>query len=274
MSELQNNQNSRREVGGALGYKTKPMKTRIILFALALSVAIPSILILQDWEAGSSQERVAARVASFEAFAKAEYGAALPGLALMANEGSVVAQAKLAFLYERGLVVERDPETAIRWYRAAADQGDKRAKLSLARLLDEEKGPLQDQALASALYEELALSGLSEAALRLAALYFDGAEEIAQDYVVAARWLTRAAKAGNPEAQLRLGLMYRDGLGVPKDIVFAHMWLNLAAARFPAAENHRRLEAIAARDALVPLMSQDELRESLQVAREWQSANS
>ena len=39
------------------------------------------------------------------------------------------------------------------------------------------------------------------------------------------------AEQGNASAQAGLGLMYASGMGVPEDLVLAHMWLNLAAAR-------------------------------------------
>jgi uncharacterized protein len=248
-------------------------RIRIVVVLLTVAAAVAGIIIVaQGLEEQGAQERATLHATALSAFENKEYLLAMPGLLAMAEAGSANGQRKLAYIHERGLAVERDTGTAIRWYRAAAAQGDREAKLALARLLEEE-GERQDQALASTLYRELALSGSTEAAIRLASLHFDGIG-IAQDYVAAAYWLARAATAGNPEAQLRLGLMYRDGLGVPQDIVFAHMWLNLAAARFTAAEGLRRAEAVSARDALVPLMKAEELRESLEVAREWHSANS
>jgi len=249
-------------------------KIKIILLGLASIITIPGILAIQAWEERSSKEWTASRIAVLEAFENKEYASALPGLALMAEQESAMAQARLAFLYEHGFAVERDVETAMRLYDTAAENGYSNAKLALARLLDEGEDGFQDRSRAAVLYEELALAGSSKAALRLAALHFSGAGRIRQDYVAAARWLGRAAGDGHPEAQLRMGLLYRDGIGVAQDIVLAHMWLNLAAARFPAAERLRREKAVAARDALVPRMSADELRESLQIAREWQSTNS
>lgn len=235
-------------------------------------VAIPVVIMAQGWEQQAAQERTSFRIGALDAFDSGDYPSAVQGLTVMAEEGSAIAQARLAYLFENGLAVDRDVVVAKRWYRAAAAQGDDDAKLSLARLLEREENA-SHRALALSLFEELATSGSAEAALRLAVGHFEGLGT-QQDYVAAARWLSRAAKAGNPEAQLRLGLLYRDGLGVPQDIVFAHMWLNLAAARFPAAERHRRNEAIEARDALAQTMRREELRESLQMAREWQSVNS
>jgi len=36
---------------------------------------------------------------------------------------------------------------------------------------------------------------------------------------------------GDADAQSNLGVMYAQGQGVPKDIVLAYMWFNLAAAQ-------------------------------------------
>jgi uncharacterized protein len=248
------------------------LKAKIVIVLLAAVAVAVGIMIFQGWEEHGSKERASYRAGILEAFSNGNYDAALPGLVAMADEGSAIAQANLAFLYERGLAVERDAAKALKFYSAAADRGHRGAKLALARLLEEE-GPPQNRSLVSSYYRELAASGSTEAAIRLASFHFEGTG-LPQDYVAAAQWLTRAARAGDPEAQLRLGLMYRDGLGVPQDIIFAHMWLNLAAARFSAAESGRRAEAVAARDALAPQMTAEELRESLQVAREWHSANS
>ena len=43
--------------------------------------------------------------------------------------------------------------------------------------------------------------------------------------------LRAKAEAGNAAAQFDLGIMYRAGAGVPKDLVQAHMWWNIAGAK-------------------------------------------
>lgn len=249
-----------------------PKKAKVLAVVMTMLFVVPIIVVVQRWEERRSQEQIAFRVGALEAFDNQEYDVAASRFAVMASGGIAIAQRNLAFLYERGLGVEQNLATAMQWYRAAADQGDRDSKLALAQLL-EEGAALQDRALALSLYQELATTGSTKAAIRLASLHFRGVGT-AQDYVAAAQWFVRAAKAGNPEAQLQLGLLYRDGFGVPQDIVFAHMWLNLAAARFSAAESHRREEALAARDALLTQMRDYEVRESLESARQWQSANS
>jgi TPR repeat protein len=55
---------------------------------------------------------------------------------------------------------------------------------------------------------------------------------VPQDYAEAARWYRRAAEQGDAQAQYNLGLAYARGEGATQNAVDAHMWFNLAAARF------------------------------------------
>jgi mono/diheme cytochrome c family protein len=92
---------------------------------------------------------------------------------------------------------------------------------------------------------------------------------VPQDYAQAA-WLYRlAADEGYAEAQYQLGFLYADGDGVSPDYVRAHMWLNLAAAHFPASEIRKRRSAIANREAVERKMSLDQIIEAQKLAREW-----
>lgn len=55
-----------------------------------------------------------------------------------------------------------------------------------------------------------------KAQLSLGEMYARG-EGVPQDYVEAAKWYRKAAEQGNADAQTTLGLMYSEGVGVPKD---------------------------------------------------------
>jgi hypothetical protein len=52
-----------------------------------------------------------------------------------------------------------------------------------------------------------------------------------QNYDQALHWLEKSAAQGNVEAQMYLGDAYARGRGVSIDLVKAHMWLSLAAAK-------------------------------------------
>ena len=51
-----------------------------------------------------------------------------------------------------------------------------------------------------------------------------------RDYATALREWQPLAEQGHAEAQYMLGVMYDKGEGVPKDYIYAHMWLNIAAS--------------------------------------------
>lgn len=64
------------------------------------------------------------------------------------------------------------------------------------------------------------------------------------------------------EALYRLGLDYSIGQGVPRDLVTAHKWLNLAASQ--GSRQARDIRAEVARD-----MTAGEIAEAQRQAREW-----
>jgi TPR repeat protein len=80
--------------------------------------------------------------------------------------------------------------------------------------------------------------------------------------LVAASWYRKAAEQGLSPAQNSLGLLYRSGLGVPHDLVQAHMWFNLAATRGDqqAARN---------REAVAGDMTAQQIAEAQKLARDW-----
>lgn len=68
--------------------------------------------------------------------------------------------------------------------------------------------------------------------------------------------------AGHCEDLYKLGLIYATGQGGAADLVQAHMWFNLAAARGSEAAKESRRE-------LADLMSGAEIAEAQKRAREW-----
>jgi TPR repeat protein len=87
------------------------------------------------------------------------------------------------------------------------------------------------------------------------------------DPAQAAKWYGMAAEQGAPAAQYRLGLLYLNGVGVARDLVTAHMWLNLAAAKLPPGEVRNAVAS--ARDAVAAKMSVAQVKEAQTRARYW-----
>ena len=97
-------------------------------------------------------------------------------------------------MYNHGHGVPQNHATAVRWYRAAAEQGNALAQWSLGFMYDHGHG-------------------------------------VPQNHATAVRWYRAAAEQGEAVAQHYLGLLYEQGQGVPRNPVSAHMWVNLAAAK-------------------------------------------
>jgi TPR repeat protein len=71
-------------------------------------------------------------------------------------------------------------------------------------------------------------------------------------------------KQGDCDNLYKLGLIYATGQGGAMDLVQAHMWFNLAAARGSEAAKDCRRE-------LADMMSKDEIAQAQRAAREWLS---
>lgn len=77
-----------------------------------------------------------------------------------AEEGDIIAQITLGYLYGSGQGVPQDEVAAASWYRKAADACDRMAQYTLANMLDEGRGVTPDRSEAAILYGNLQLLGL------------------------------------------------------------------------------------------------------------------
>lgn len=71
-----------------------------------------------------------------------------------------------------------------------------------------------------------------------------------------------AAQTGAPDALFELGMLYATGRDIDADLVTAHKWFNLAAARGNEAARTYRGE-------LALEMSAEQIAEAQRLAREW-----
>jgi TPR repeat protein len=89
-------------------------------------------------------------------------------------------------------------------------------------------------------FQLAAEQGDAEAQFWLGVFYEAKGEKEVQ---IAVNWWKLAAEQGHADAQFSLGGMYLEGKGVPKDIVYSHMWLILAAANgHPSFDKMREAE--------------------------------
>jgi uncharacterized protein len=75
-------------------------------------------------------------------------------------------------------------------------------------------------------------------------------------------YMELAAQTGAPDALFELGMLYATGLNVDVDLITAHKWFNLAAARGNASAMNYRVE-------LSREMTTEQISEAQRQAREW-----
>ena len=103
-------------------------------------------------------------------------------------------QYDLGVMYYKGLGVDKNPNTAYRWFFMAANQGHARAQNDLAVMLSKGIGTKSNSSKAY-------------------------------------KWFLRAADQGFADAQFNLGLILSsgEGKGMPRHFLRAYMWLEIAA---------------------------------------------
>ena len=130
----------------------------------------------------------------------------------LAEQGDVIAQSSLGYMYHSGRGVPRSYIEAITWYRLAAEQGSAHAQFNLG------------------------------------VMYANGVG-VPQNDAEAVTWYRLAAQQGYAYAQNNLGLMYFNGAGAPQDDVRAYMWWSVSTAQgYAEARTNRDIAA----DRLTP----------------------
>ena len=132
----------------------------------------------------------------------------------------------VAELYKDGVAVKKDLVEAARWYRLAANAGDRQATFALGLATLQGKGVQKDRAQAQKLFEAAAAKGHAGALYNLGVMAIDGD---LQDFAKAADYFRRAAEGGDMDGAFALAMLYRSGKGVPQDAKVAADWLKRAA---------------------------------------------
>jgi TPR repeat protein len=119
---------------------------------------------------------------------------------------------------------------AMRWYRAAAAQGNARAQFGIGNLYTAGEGVAKDYSEALRWFRLAAAQGDSLAQGNVGFFYMVG-WGVKIDYAEGMRWSRMAADQGNEVAQRNIGFMYFKGLGVAADRAEAIRWWRKAAAQ-------------------------------------------
>ena len=200
------------------------------------------LLVLVTFVAAESQ----AHTDEESTWASFKYAVLFRVFSVLAEQGYVSAQNKLASMYEEGHGTPRDEAEARRWYLRAAEQGDTHAQFHFVNLSRKGEVSLHDDAEAVRWYRQAAEQGDALARINLGFMYEEGLG-IPQDDAEAVRWYRQAAEQGHPFARFRLGFMYREGKGVPQSDVQAYQWFTSVASGLSSSERDRDLRDSAGR---------------------------
>ncbi|MBT4710081.1 MAG: hypothetical protein HOB82_00945 [Alphaproteobacteria bacterium] len=139
--------------------------------------------------------------------------------------------------YQRG-----DFTTAMEEWSLSARRGDFRAQFGVGILQLYGRGTDRDPISAVGYFREASARGHPEARYALGVMYQDGTG-VTQDLREAARLYEMAAWQGMAKAQNNLGILYILGKGVEEDPVLAHVWFALAerAGEEAAISNRERV---------------------------------
>src|SRR5688572_12235961 len=138
-----------------------------------------------------------------------------------AASGNIEAQLRLGLAYQNGYdavsgeQVGRNLSTAVKWFRAAADQGNAVAQFKLAQALVNGEGVRRNYVEAALWFRKAADNKHIAAQAYLGSMYSRG-EGVAEDFGAAELWFRKAAMQGSSDGQAGLAGLYYRGQGVPQ----------------------------------------------------------
>jgi TPR repeat protein len=177
------------------------------------------------------------------------------------------AQHFLATLYFNGQGVARDDDEAARWLRKSAEQGLAYAQYDLSVAYAMGRGVAKDEAEQVRWDRKAAEQGFAPAQHNLGSWYINGTRGVTKDEAEGIRWFRKAAEQGWVPSQGALAAAYIQGKGVPKDLVEAYMWATIGMEG--TQPGPVRLQTARARDEFAKLMTQAQVEQASQLAREW-----
>lgn len=187
------------------------VRNTLLLFCFAVTFSAPS------WS-GDLQS-------GYNAWQNKDYKTAFETFSELAEGGDPRAMFFLAAMYTQGQYVSKDEALANQWMIKSAESGNRDAQHVLGIQYD--KGvdgfPL-DRSLALKWYAAAADQGDVTKLGRMAEIYLNG-DGVPQDYALAAKWYKQLVNTGSPKEPdlYNLAQLYSKGLGVPKDLSCAYM---------------------------------------------------
>lgn len=168
----------------------------------------------------------------------AEFGVGLPAdlpraaalYKVAAEKGSVRAMNRLGLMHLNGNGALQNYAKALELICSAADEGDANAQFNCGNLYAQGKGAEKNLNKAVDFYR-LASQQDHIAGTNFLALATLGGSGTTQSETESFELFDKTAMLGNPLGLYQAGAMLADGKGTDKDLIQAHMYLNLAASR-------------------------------------------
>lgn len=140
-----------------------------------------------------------------------------------ANHGDPVA------LYDQAIEMLKSPDKArgVALLKEAAGKGLVMAQYRLAKLYEKGEGAPRDMAASRKWTEQAAIGGNIKAMHDLAVFYAEG-DAGPQSYAAAVEWFRQASDLGLVDSQYNLAVLYEQGLGISQDKAEAAYWFEVA----------------------------------------------
>jgi len=185
--------------------------------------------LLEKAEAGDTSAMLSASIAYYKGeIVEVDENASLHWLVEAVKLEDPEAEEQMAELYANGVMLEKNLEKAVLWYRKSADHGRCTAMTSLGYALLNGNGVEQDIQEGLMWIQRGALEGDDKASIFMGNIFEKG--EIVQcDPEKAFTWYSRAAHRNSPHGMYMLGLAYENGLFVESDLNEAFTWYENAA---------------------------------------------
>lgn len=144
--------------------------------------------------------------------AKGDFATMFREMTALANQGYAKAQARLGWMYQRGLGVPQDYQQARAWYEKAGANGLADAIAHVGKLHELGLGVEKNYLKAATLYQQAIDGGSALGLSHLGSLYLTG-RGVPLDRVKAAEYFRLGMEKGNYNAMTKLAFLYQKGRG-------------------------------------------------------------
>lgn len=156
------------------------------------------------------------------------YGKAIELYKQAANEGHLWSQRKLAQLYRKGEIIEKNSLKAIEWYKKAGEQGNSESLFAIGLMYYYGNDISIDYKKSVEFFKKASILDNKDAQYMLAYCYYKGLG-INQNPSEAIFWWKKAAENNDAKSLFALGICYKIGYGVEKNKQQAIYYLSKSA---------------------------------------------